>query len=413
MPFGISPAGEIFQQRLDQAIADLDGVRTIADDILITGNGATMEDAIIDHDQKLKKLLDRCRSQQIKLNSDKVLLTKTSMPYIGHILTSNGIQADPGKIQAILNMQPPQDVAGVRRILGTVNYLAKFLPHLSEVSEPLRQLTKKEKPFHWDSTHNQAFGAIKHLITEPPVLKYYEPTRPLVLQCDASDHGLGAALIQDGKPIAFASRALTDAERNYAQIEKELLAIVYGTTRFHQYTYGRSVMVETDHKPLEMISQKPLSTAPRRLQKMMMTLQHYDLNIKYKRGSEMYLADTLSRHHLENTNNVETVPPPPSTTEELANVAGVEEINQLLTNEATPRRLQAETTNDENLRVVKEYIHKGWPDNPKGLNPKIIPFFHVRDELVTTDGLVFREDRLVVPTSLRRQMLIELHASTT
>jgi hypothetical protein len=146
---------------------------------------------------------------------------------------------------------------------------------------------------------------------------------------------LGAALIQNEKPIAFASRALTDAERNYAQIEKELLAIVYGTTRFHQYTYGRSVTVETDHKPLEMTYQKPLSTAPRRLQKMVMGLQHYDLNIQYEKGSEMYLADTVSRHHLENTNNVETVSPATSTAEELAHVAGVEEINQLLTNEAT------------------------------------------------------------------------------
>jgi hypothetical protein len=122
-----------------------------------------MKDAIIDHDQKLKKLLDRCRSQQIKLNSGKVLLKKTSMPYIGHILTSDGIQADQAKIQAILNMQPPNDVAGVRRILGTMNYLGKFLPHLSEVSEPLRQLTKKEQPFGWDNTHDQAFAAIKHL----------------------------------------------------------------------------------------------------------------------------------------------------------------------------------------------------------------------------------------------------------
>ncbi|CAB3996545.1 Hypothetical predicted protein, partial [Paramuricea clavata] len=112
-------------------------------------------------------------------------------------------------------MRPPNDVAGVRRILVTVNNLAKFLPHLSEVSEPLR----------WDCTHDQAFATIKHLITEPPVLKYYEPACPLVLQCDASDHGLGAALILNEKPIAFASRALTDAERNYAQIEKELLAI--------------------------------------------------------------------------------------------------------------------------------------------------------------------------------------------
>ncbi len=257
MPFGISPAGEIFQQRLDQVIAGLDGVRTVADDILITGN------AITDHDRKLEMLLDRCRSRHIKLNSEKIVLKKTSMPYIGHILTSDGVQADPSKIQAILSMNPPTDVAGVRRILGTVNYLAKFLPRLSQISEPLPQLTKKENPFIWDNTHDEAFTTIKNLITKPPVLKYYDPASPLVLQCDSSDHGLGAALLQNDKPVAFASRALTDAERNYAQIEKELLAIVYGTELFHQYTYGRSVIVESDHKPLETLTRKPLSTAPR------------------------------------------------------------------------------------------------------------------------------------------------------
>ena len=171
------------------------------------------------------------------------------------------------------------------------NYLAKFLPHLSQVSEPLRQLTKKNQPFDWDKSHDAAFTQIKKLITEPPVLKYYESTKPLIIQCDASDHGLGAALIQEGKPVAFASRALTHAEKQYAQIEKELLAIVYGTERFHQYTYGRPVTVESDHKPLKVIHQKPLSAAPRRLQKMMMRLHQYDLTIIYKKGSEMLLAD--------------------------------------------------------------------------------------------------------------------------
>ena len=242
MPFGISPAGEIFQQRLDQAIDDLDGVRTVADDILVIGNGETMQEAVADHDRKLKELFDRCRAKHIKLNPNKIELKKTSMPYIGHILTSDGVQADPAKVQAILEMKQPTDVAGVRRILGTVNYLVKFLPHLSQVSEPLRQLTKKNQPFDWDKSHDAAFTQIKKLITdytEPPVLKYYESTKPLIIQCDASDHGLGAALIQEGKPVAFASRALTHAEKQYAQIEKELLAIVYGTERFYQYTYGR------------------------------------------------------------------------------------------------------------------------------------------------------------------------------
>ena len=120
------------------------------------------------------------------------------MPYIGHILTPDGVKADPAKVKAILEMKQPSDVAGVRRILGTVNYLAKFLPHLSQVFEPLRQLTKKDHPFVWNEATDTAFSEIKKLITTPPVLKYYEPNEPLVLQCDASDHGLGAALIQGG-----------------------------------------------------------------------------------------------------------------------------------------------------------------------------------------------------------------------
>ena len=244
-----SPAGEIFQQRLDQAIDDLEGVRTVADDILITGNGATLEEATADHDLKIKRLFERCRAKQIKLNSSKIEFKKTSMPYIGHILTPDGVKADPAKVKAILEMKQPSDVAGVRRILGTVNYLAKFLPHLSQVSEPLRQLTKKDHPFVWNEATDTAFNEIKKLITTPPVLKYYEPNEPLVLQCDVSDHGLGAALIQGGKPVAFASRALSQAEQKYAQFEKELLAIVYGVERFHQFTYGRPVTVESDHKP--------------------------------------------------------------------------------------------------------------------------------------------------------------------
>ena len=134
---------------LDRALDDLEGVRTVADDILITGNGATLEEAKADHDAKIKRLFERCRAKQIKLNSSKTEFKKTSMPYIGHILTPDGVKADPAKVKPIVEMKQPSDVAGVRRILGTVNCLAKFLPHLSQVSEPLRQLTK-DHPFVWN-----------------------------------------------------------------------------------------------------------------------------------------------------------------------------------------------------------------------------------------------------------------------
>ena len=141
---------------------------------------------------------------------------------------------------------------------------------------------------------------------------------------------------------------------------------------------------------------------------MMMGLQNYDITIKYKKGTKMFVADTLSRHHLENTNNVETTKPQMFTSEELAEVARVDEINQLLTDKATLKRFQTETLEDKDLQVVQQDIQHGWPENKRELNPTITAFFHIRDELATQDGLVFRGGRLVVPTSLIQQMLMEL-----
>ena len=194
-------------------------------------------------------------------------------------------------------------------------------------------------------------------------------------------------------------------EKQYAQIEKELLAIVYGTERFHQYTYGRPVTVESDHKPLEVIHQKPLSAAPRRLQKMMMRLHQYDLTIVYKKESEMLLADTLSRHHLDNSTNEAC-----SVDSDLDQVDSLEEINEILNCETTTI-LQDHTTKDQDLQQVKSFIQSGWPESSKDLSPTITPYFHLRDELTTQEGLVFRGDSVVIPKSLRKQVLNELHAA--
>ena len=147
----------------------------------------------------------------------------------------------------------------------------------------------------WDQAKEKAFAALKEAITSTPVLRYYNLSEEVTLQCDASQTGLGAALLQDGQPVAYASRALTDAETRYAQIEKELLAIEFACDRFDAYIYGRNeVHVESDHQPLEMIMQKPLSRAPKRLQRMLLQLQKYSLKVRYKKGSLMHLADTLA-----------------------------------------------------------------------------------------------------------------------
>ena len=184
----------------------LPGVEVIADDILVYGCGTTKAEYLKDHDNNLKGLLERARETNLKLNRKKLKLRLTEVRYMGHVLTSKGLQADPMKIKAVIDMPKPQDKKGVERLLGTVQYLSRFLPKLSDVAKPLRQLTEKEVVFTWQQQQEEALNTIKHLLTSSPVLKYYNVDEDVTLQCDASDKGLGAALLQGGQPVAYALR---------------------------------------------------------------------------------------------------------------------------------------------------------------------------------------------------------------
>ena len=175
--------------------------------------------------------------------------------------------------------------------------MGNFVPHLSHHTEPLRQLLKKDIAFYWDEQLTRSFQEIKHLLkraTAKP-LGYYDRRKEVTVQADASLRGLGACLIQEGRPIAFASKSLTGAESRYANIERELLAMVFACIRFNTYLQGRRFTVQSDHKLLEMIHLKSLHNAPPRLQRILLQLQKYDMTIKYRPGSEMLLADALSR----------------------------------------------------------------------------------------------------------------------
>jgi len=177
-----------------------------------------------------------------------------------------------------------------------VTYLAKFIPNLSQTASPLRALLEKDVEWHWTQQQAMSFESLKKLITEAPVLKYFDPTKPVKISVDSSSKGMGAVLLQDEHPVAYASKALTSSQQNYAQIEKEMLAIVFGCTRFHEYIFGlTNVDVETDHKPLEMILKKPLYQAPTRLQKMIMAIHKYPITVAYRPGKELVV--TLYREH--------------------------------------------------------------------------------------------------------------------
>ena len=167
-----------------------------------------------------------------------------------------------------------------------VNYMSKFIPNVADLTQPLRELLHKEVEWHWSERHEKAFQAIKEKLTSDATLQYYDVEKLTTVSVDASSYGLGACLLQEGRPVCYASRSLNSAE---------LLAIVYGCTKFHQYVYGKKVKVQTDHKPLEALFKKPLFQAPQRLQRMMLRLQRYDLQVEYEPGKNLLIADTLSR----------------------------------------------------------------------------------------------------------------------
>ena len=416
MPFGIAPAPEEFQRRLNEALEGLDGVRTIADDIIVFGVGDTDEEAVVDHDHKLVALLERCRQRHIKLNKDKMKFKLPQLSYVGHVISAEGLKPDPAKVEAIQNMPPPADKQGLRRIMGMVNYLQKFAPRLSEITTPIRTLLKDDAEFVWEeSVHGECFKRVKAVIASAPVLKYFDPSVEAVLQCDASQHGLGACLMQNGQPVAYASRSLTETECNYVQMEKELLAIVFGVEKFESYLYGRKFKVETDHKPLESILKKSLLSAPKRLQRMMLRLQNFDFEVEYKKGTLLHLADTLSRAYLPH-GQVKCSKEDVFLTLDVRSPVEqeIESVNALSFESISPQglaRVQQATETDGEMVLLKTVIQTGWPDTKEEVPLCVQGYFHFRDELSVQDGLVLKGERLVVPKSMREEIKQKLHQS--
>ena len=205
----------------------------IADDFLVVGCGENMEMGIQDHDRNLRAFLDSCDQRNLHLNVDTIQLRVTEVPFTGHTATANGLKSGPGKVEAIVIMPAPVDTAGVRRLLGMIQYLDTFMPNLSQLTSPLRKPTHLDVEWSWGEEQEKAFERIKQVAASAPLLKYYSVDDDVTIQCDASQNGLGAALLQHGQTVAYASRALLSAETRYSQIEKELLAILFACEKFH------------------------------------------------------------------------------------------------------------------------------------------------------------------------------------
>ena len=400
LPFGLKSANEVFHKRVSQVFAGLEGVKVMYDDVLIVGDSEKQ------HNDRLVKALTRARRYGVKLNKLKCRFMLPAVVYMGHIISAKGIKVDPDKVVDILNMPAPDDKKGVQRLLGTLNFFSRYIPNMSTITHPIRELLGKYVPFHWTPTHSQAFTQIKQILANAPVLGYYNVEKDIILEADASSLGLGACILQDGKPIAYASRSLTTAQTHYAQIEKELLAIVFGCERFRQYLYGKDILVHTDHKPLVNTIDKPLHDNPKRIQRLLLRLQGYNLTLKYIPGKDLHVPDMLSRAC--------SVTREQSESEKLLTDEADYQIHVVIQNlkcsDNMRAKIKSETKIDPELVQVEKYITCEWPQYKHDCMDLAKLYWPHRAELCLYDGFILFHDRIVIPKALRADLLNRLHS---
>ena len=274
---------------MDQFLKECPGCIGIANDITVHGHTEA------EHDAHLHNLMQVACKYGVVFKLQKTYVKAPAVNFFGCLYNANGVHLDPEKVDAVHALPAPMNVTELQEFIGMVTYLSPFIHGLSTLTAPLQELLKKDANFTWNASYESTFEEVKQAIIRDTKLRYSDPSLPVTIQVDASQVGLGTALLQNNKPIAFASKALTNAERRYANIEREMLAVVFGAEQFCTYVYGRSFMIESDHKPLESISRKNLADTPAWLQCMMLCLQGYDLTVHYCPGKEMVIPDTLSQ----------------------------------------------------------------------------------------------------------------------
>ena len=225
------------QKGNESIFGDIQNVYVIADDIIIAAENEE------EHDKIFVQVLERARSQGIKFKKEKIQYKVKEVKYMGNIISSDGMKPDPAKINAIVNMQRPESLESLRRLLGLVKYLSHYIPGESDITAPLRDLLKEQTRSCLEK-HEDAWNEIKSVLIKQPVLQFYDVNKDIIVQADGSSTSLGAVLIQDEKPVAYASRALTKTECNHAQIEKEPLSIAYGIRKFEKYILGNKVLIK-------------------------------------------------------------------------------------------------------------------------------------------------------------------------
>ena len=293
LPFGLTAAPPVFQFLINGILSDTIGIFTLAylDDIIIYSSN------LDEHLKHLKIVFDRLRRANLKLKPSKCSFMLKEVSFLGHTISSEGIQPDPEKIAVIKNLRPPSTVREVRSFIGMASYYRRFIERFSDIAEPLTQLTRKHARFVWSSRCQEAFEDLKISLCNSPILAHPDLSRPYNLYTDASQKAIGAVLTQEfpegERVIQYVSKQLSVGQRKWATIEREAYAIVYAVNKLRHFLLGMPFTVFTDHKPLRSLFTAEMKNA--RIQRWAIMLSEYGCDIKYKTGKTNIPADMLSR----------------------------------------------------------------------------------------------------------------------
>lgn len=297
MPFGLKNAPATFQRLINSVLREYINQICVVylDDILIFSS------SLKEHVISVQKVLDKLREHNLKIQINKCNFFAKETEYLGHVLTTEGVKPNNKKIEAIQKLQLPETTKQIKSFLGITGYFRKFIRDYAKIAEPMTRYLKKNTRINLnDSSYISSFEKLKIILTDSPVLRYPDFNKKFQLTTDASDFAIGSVLTQEGHPVCYASRTLNKHERSYSVTEKELLAIVWSVNYFRPYIYGRSFDLLTDHQPLKWLQSKHKGKdINHRLQRWLLKLGEYNINIDYIKGKENNAADFLSRINSE------------------------------------------------------------------------------------------------------------------
>ena len=394
MNYGTKSAAEIFQKEISEALGGLKGVLNISDDILVYGKDEE------EHDNHVEDVLKRCRERDIRLGPEKCEFNCAELTYFGYVLSGDGMKPDPRKVTTLKDAQPPQNTSELRSFLGMAGYSSPFIPKFSEKTAKLRELLV-DTEYRWTLEHQKAFDELKECLSSETTLAYYVPGSETELVVDGSQDGLGAILAQKDpatnkfRPVAYSSRACTETEKRYSQIERECLAATWGVEKNQHYLIGGRFNLITDHQPLVSLLNNPLKNAPLRIERMRVKLMGFDFVVKYRPGKNNP-ADWGSRHPdmqtLEDDQEVEVY------------VNMVTELKKIKA--TTLEEVRRETEDDE---LLKRVMHAVKTKETPTKDPDMQSYVSVMDELSVINGLLLRGERLVVPRNLQQKIVDAAH----